>query len=293
MYFYCQIKLDKSIKKNYNRERRNAMKYITYQQYKKYLKNKNIMSLKEEEVVYHIAEDKVYCENIVKEIDKKHDKMFRKILSRKNEMVNFLNGFLDLEEKIEETQIIPCPTDFITKFYQSRQSDILYRLKDKPVYYLIEHQSTMDQEMLLRIWDYVGEIIKKETIKQNTNSKKDSIYPIVIPIVIYTGFQKWNLPTNFAEKQYESKKYKKHAINLAYNLIQENMYILGLDYNFFIDKQRTINKLVRLRNSVAHGSQRDPIEFIEYEKLEKKIFEIMEDLIKYLFEFCLEERYFR
>lgn len=81
--------------------------------------------------------------------------------------------------------------------------------------------------------------------------------------------------------------------NLAYNVIQENMYILGLDYNFFIDKQRTINKLVRLRNSVAHGSQRDPIEFIEYEKLEKKIFEIMEDLIKYLFEFCLEERYFR
>lgn len=81
--------------------------------------------------------------------------------------------------------------------------------------------------------------------------------------------------------------------NLDYSVMQENMYILGLDYNYFSDKQNTITKLVRLRNSVAHGSQKEPIEFIEFEKIEKDIFEIMEEIIKYLFQFCLEERYFK
>lgn len=81
--------------------------------------------------------------------------------------------------------------------------------------------------------------------------------------------------------------------NLDYSVVQENMYVLGLDYNYFSDKQNTITKLVRLRNSVAHGSQREPIEFAEYEKIQRDIFEIMEEIIKYLYEFCLEERYLK
>ena len=81
--------------------------------------------------------------------------------------------------------------------------------------------------------------------------------------------------------------------NLDYSVVQENMYVLGLDYNYFSDKQDTITKLVRLRNSVAHGSQKEPIEFTEFEKIEKDIFEVMEEIIKYLFEFCSEEKYLK
>lgn len=81
--------------------------------------------------------------------------------------------------------------------------------------------------------------------------------------------------------------------NLDYAVLQENMYVLGLDYNYFSSHQNTITKLVRLRNSVAHGSQRNPIEFMEFEKFEKDIIEIMEEMIKYLFEFCEEKRYFK
>lgn len=81
--------------------------------------------------------------------------------------------------------------------------------------------------------------------------------------------------------------------NLDYAVVQENMYILGLDYNYFLDKQNNITRLVQLRNSVAHGSQREPIDFIEYEKIETDIFEIMEELIKYLFLFSSEEKYLK
>ena len=81
--------------------------------------------------------------------------------------------------------------------------------------------------------------------------------------------------------------------NLDYCVVQENMYVLGLDYNYFSDKQVTITKLVRLRNAVAHGSQKEPIEFMEFEKIERDIFEVMEEIIRYLFQFCLEEKYFK
>lgn len=61
---------------------------------------------------YKLEENyKIYDEKEIKEIDKKHDKMFRNILSRKIEMVKFLNDFLSFKEKVKETQIIQCHTD--------------------------------------------------------------------------------------------------------------------------------------------------------------------------------------
>lgn len=81
--------------------------------------------------------------------------------------------------------------------------------------------------------------------------------------------------------------------NLDYSVVQENMYVLGLDYNYFSEKLDNIIQLVRLRNSVAHGSQKEPIEFTRFEKIEKDIFEIMEEIIIYLFQFCSEKKFLR
>lgn len=63
-----------------------------------------------------------------------------------------------------------------------------------------------------------------ESITQETYLRKDKIYPVVVPIVIYTGFQKWNAKTNFAQKQYKSENYKKYKIDLEYNLITVQDY---------------------------------------------------------------------
>lgn len=217
------------------------MKFITYKQYWEYVKNRNLKALSDQEERYQIAKEKdIYNEKKVKQIDKKHDKVFRNVLSRKKEMANFLNQFLDLQEYIKEENIIACPTDFITKSYEMRQSDIIYRLKDKPIYFLVEHQSTVDKEMLLRIWEYVGEIVKKEKFVPKNNFIKDSIYPVVIPIVIYTGNQRWNAKTNFAQKQYQSIEYHQYEINVEYNLIDLH------DYTFeeLLDKKSLLGSIL-------------------------------------------------
>lgn len=183
-----------------------------------FLEYNAIMTLKEERTNYNIFAKKqeTYDEIRIKEIDKRHDKMFRNILARKKEMVQFINYFLKLKRKIQENQIIQCPTDFVTKYYKDKRSDIIYKLKNKPVYFLIEHQSTIDQQMPLRLYEYIGEIMRKEDNK--------GIYPVIVPIVIYTGFKKWKVATNLAHKQYQSLNYKKYEINLEYNLITTEKY---------------------------------------------------------------------
>ncbi len=237
------------------------MKFITYQQYIDYLKSKNIVQLQDRDEIYKIqslTKEKIYQETEINKVNKIHDKMFRRVLSRKKEVVKFLNQFLNLKEKIEETQIIPYPTDFISRQYKNRQSDIIYKLKNKPIYFLIEHQSSVDYDMPIRLWEYIGEIMRKETISQKTYLRKEKIYPIVVPIVIYTGLRKWNISTNFMNRQYNSPIYKKYLINLEYNLIDiynysfEELLNKGTLFSsiMIIEKCKTSNELLKYLNEI-------------------------------------------
>lgn len=79
--------------------------------------------------------------------------------------------------------------------------------------------------------------------------------------------------------------------NLTYAVWQENLYLLGLDKDYFSHYHKNIDKLVRLRNNIAHGSQRDPIDANEFDKLESNIIELMESLILYLYDYCYYEKY--
>ena len=53
---------------------------------------------------------------------------------------------------------------------------------------------------------------------------KETQYPIVIPIVLYTGRNKWSVVTNFADTQIKETTYGSNYIHLSYNLIDINKY---------------------------------------------------------------------
>ena len=59
------------------------MKFVTYNQYSQYIKSNNNIQEKKIEKTYENLE---YNQKKVKQIDKRHDKMFRNILSKKKEM---------------------------------------------------------------------------------------------------------------------------------------------------------------------------------------------------------------
>ncbi len=202
------------------------MKFITYQDYLVCSKMLQNMGVREESERYNL-------EN-TEEIDRKHDKMFRDLLSRKKEMAKLINQFLGIKEKIIEKDLIQCHTDHVTKYYENRQSDVIYKLKNRQIYFLVEHQSSVDIDMAGRIFSYVNEIMREEV--NNIPLKKDKVYPIVIPIVIYTGFRKWNAELDFANRQYQSEIYKEYLIHLQYNLIDIKNY----SYEELLDKKSLI-----------------------------------------------------
>lgn len=202
------------------------MKFITYQDYLVCSKMLQNMGVREESERYNL-------EN-TEEIDRKHDKMFRDLLSRKKEMAKLINQFLGIKEKIIEKDLIQCRTDHVTKYYENRQSDVIYKLKNRQIYFLVEHQSSVDIDMAGRIFSYVNEIMREEV--NNIPLKKNKVYPIVIPIVIYTGFRKWNAELDFANRQYQSEIYKEYLIHLQYNLIDIKNY----SYEELLDKKSLI-----------------------------------------------------
>lgn len=251
------------------------MKWITRLDYLEnfYQCSKTMLKETEEKYKLEVKEDKKYNKQKIEEIDKRHDKMFKTILNRKSEMANFLNNFLDLKETIKEEELVQCPTEVITKKYKGRYMDILYKFKQIPIYFLVEHQSTIDKEMLERMGIYVQEIMRKE---KNYNY---GLYPIVVPIVVYTGIQTWNAKTKFSEKQYQTKDYKKYQINWLYNLIAVQ------DFTFEeLEEKKTLFSsfmmIEKCKNKTQLTSQVEKIiKMIDKEEDKKVLAEIIENII--------------
>ncbi len=69
------------------------MNFITKQNYSKYIKETDTTMLREEgeEYILEDFEGTEYNYQKVQKINKKHDKIFKLIFTRKNEVANFLN----------------------------------------------------------------------------------------------------------------------------------------------------------------------------------------------------------
>ncbi len=121
-------------------------------------------------------------------INKKHDKLFKEMLSNKKEVVNFLKLHLNMD--LSENEIEKYEKEFRTSVFGSIEADIVYKIKDKDYFILIEHQSTIDDKMAYRIQNYKQAIIDSAI---DTKRLKDKTYkiPKVLAIVLYTGKRKW------------------------------------------------------------------------------------------------------
>ena len=76
--------------------------------------------------------------------------------------------------------------EFRTSIFGSIEADIVYKIKDKDYFILIEHQSTIDDKMAYRIQNYKQAIIDS-AIDIKRMKEKDYKIPKVLAIVLYTG----------------------------------------------------------------------------------------------------------
>ena len=162
--------------------------------YKEYLKYEELHGrIKENQAICVAEESKKYTYDKNNE----HDKVFRDILSIKEEALALINKALKNKEKIEE-EIELYNNRFITSKFKERESDIIYKVKNKNVFFIIEHQSTIDYSMAYRIMEYSIEIMRL-IIQNEKNKSKEYKYPLIIPIIIYTGEKKWDAKLSMKE----------------------------------------------------------------------------------------------
>ena len=180
-------------------------------------------------------------ENIIREetekyyINQKHDKMFKEMLSDKKSTVDFINSFLHLN--LVEDDIEKYEKEFRTSEFSNVEAD---KIKNKNVFILIEHQSSVDYKMSYRIMRYKYAIIESAIDKKRLKEKSYRI-PMVIPVVLYTGKRKWKrLLINDIEEKVEG-----YAENwLEYTLIDVNKFSKEqlLADNLIITKAMLIEK---------------------------------------------------
>lgn len=253
------------------------MKTFTYNDYIKCihtLRLNAILQLAEESTEYNIEQ---------KKIKNRHDKLVKSILKDEKEMAKFINDFVEPNEKIESDNLTKYTNSYITKKYKSKEADIVYKIKNREVFFLVEHQSSVDNSMLYRILNYCIDIMQewKKTKKINQGTR----YPIIVPIIIYTGNEKWKIPKKFKEKRIRDYVFENYKIDLEYNLIEINK----LSTKFLLQKRSLFAYGMIIEKSKNKQELKDNLEIIvEHVKNKEKLDEIR-NMIFYLLNDSLEE----
>lgn len=145
------------------------METFTYQDYLKYQK---FLQEKGKKVIKNILCENEEAYNVLKKpVNHEHDKIFRKILDNKKEVAKFINDTLKVKEAIKEEEIEKYNSSFITEELRNQESDIVYKMKEKNIFFLIEHQTKIDYTMPPRILEYEYAIIKSAIDKKQLGKK--------------------------------------------------------------------------------------------------------------------------
>lgn len=214
-----------------------------------------------------------------------HDKLIRKLLDDKTELVKFMKQFLGYN--IEENKIEKYNRKFITDLgFKVRESDIIYKIKNKEIFILIEHQSTVNYKMPERITEYCVLIINS----RSDYKKKQTKAPAILPIVLNTSTKKWDASLTIVQEKEEYYGFPELEFP-KYNLVDVNTYKdeellenrTGLSLAMLFEKQ---NKKENLENIFKFIIKRGT------NKYEKRCLLLMleySDKIKKLFKNELEE----
>ena len=275
------------------------LKYEEFQKQKEKLKNEKEEELKKEKYQC-LNEQKEIClydlyeliepeekQHILKEesveytYDKnnEHDKVIREILMKKEEALSLINKALKPKQKIKE-EIELYSNRFITSKYQDRESDIIYKIKDKNIFFLIEHQSTIDYSIAYRMMEYSIEIMRV-IIDKKESKRKSYKYPLIIPIIIYTGEEKWDAKLSMQEIKEEAKWYEEKE---EISLVDVNKY----SKKELLQEDNILSKVMLLEKS------KNTVEFIKnVEEILKasnnQNLEKIKDIIRYKAEGIIEQ----
>ncbi len=253
------------------------LKVFTYSQYIKCIHTfrlNAVMQLAEESREYKLEQqEKKYS----------HDKLIKNILQNKKEATEFINQFLEPREEIQEKELLRYTNSYITKKYKAKEADLVYKLKNQDIFFLIEHQSSIDNNMPYRILNYCLDIMREWS--RNKKIGRNTSYPIIVPIIIYTGEQKWKIPKNFKEKQISNYVFERYKIDLEYNFID----IHKCSKQVLFEKDTMFGYAMFLEKAKNNEELHENLSIIINSTKKKENLEELHNIISYLLNKVLDE----
>lgn len=134
------------------------------------------------------------------EIANKHDATFKEVFSQKRIAMDFLKNNIPNEvlSIIDMESLVLQKDTFINNDLEENFSDLVYSVKinnkDAYISFLLEHKSYKDRMVIFQLNKYILE--SWMTIIQKENKEE---LPIIIPMVIYHGKEKWNIKTDLRD----------------------------------------------------------------------------------------------
>lgn len=183
--------------------------------------------------------------------------LIKSILQDKKEVAGFINQFVEPREKIRHEDIIHyTANNYITKRYRGKEADFVYKLKDKDVFFLLECQAEVNNKINYRMLNYCLDIMREWT--KNSKTKRVTSYPMIVPILIYTGKQKWKALKEEKEIHEEEYDFEGNNPNFEYNFVDMNKFPTQvllekgsmLSYAMFLEKSEGMDELTQNLESI-------------------------------------------
>lgn len=124
-------------------------------------------------------------------IEKNEDEYTKKIkdiLRQKKEIIYIINNYLNPIEKVKSEEIEICNDRYRNTRYKEDEIELIYQSNKKNMYYLIYYQKKVNEKLSYKILNYCIDFMQDYIRKKKENNKT---YPLLVPIVIYTGKEKW------------------------------------------------------------------------------------------------------
>lgn len=194
------------------------------------------------------------------EVQKPHDRGYKRDLSNPDEFLHFLQKYVNAEwtRGLKSSQLKLCDKEFVDKDYEGREADLIYsvfRNDESQIYLFVlqELQSTVDYTMVFRVFVYVFNNMLRYFLAcdKNTRESKDFRLPAMVPIVFYNGTEKWTAKKSLREYQCDGDLFGEHILNMEYYFVDlsqiEDEYILStntvIDNIMYCDQARKQSEL--------------------------------------------------
>ena len=188
------------------------MKTFTYRDYIKCihtLRLNAVFKLAEEESNYKIQEN---------ERNNTYKQKIKNSLRNKEEMAKFLNDFLNPKVKIKSEHLVRYESKEIASKYKLKEVDIIYKLKKQEILFLVEIQPKIKGSTPYKLLNYCIDIMHEYSKERKKGN--DTIMPIIVPIIIYIGNEKWKISNN--KKQISDYIFENYELDFNYNIIEVN-----------------------------------------------------------------------